>query len=51
MTATWGPSWPSLTPPTCRNLERVVRVPTASHWVAHDEPELVSRLLIEFFGG
>lgn len=32
------------------NLERVVRVPTASHWVAHDEPELVSRLLVEFFG-
>jgi pimeloyl-ACP methyl ester carboxylesterase len=31
------------------NLERVVRIPTASHWVAHDEPELVSRLLIEFF--
>jgi epoxide hydrolase 4 len=33
------------------NLERVVRLPTASHWVAHDEPELVSRLLAEFFGG
>jgi epoxide hydrolase 4 len=32
------------------SLERVVRIPTASHWVAHDEPELVSRLLIEFFG-
>jgi epoxide hydrolase 4 len=32
------------------NLSRVVRVPTASHWVAHDEPELVSRLLVEFFG-
>jgi pimeloyl-ACP methyl ester carboxylesterase len=32
------------------NLERVVRIPTASHWVAHDEPELVSRLLVEFFG-
>jgi epoxide hydrolase 4 len=32
------------------NLERVVRIPTASHWVAHDEPELVSRLLIKFFG-
>ncbi len=32
------------------NLERVVRIPSASHWVAHDEPELVSRLLIEFFG-
>jgi pimeloyl-ACP methyl ester carboxylesterase len=31
------------------NLERVVRLPGASHWVAHDEPELVSRLLIEFF--
>jgi pimeloyl-ACP methyl ester carboxylesterase len=31
-------------------LERVVRIPTASHWVAHDEPELVSRLLVEFFG-
>jgi pimeloyl-ACP methyl ester carboxylesterase len=33
------------------NLDRVVRIPTASHWVAHDEPELVSRLLIEFFAG
>jgi epoxide hydrolase 4 len=33
------------------NLSRVVRVPGASHWVAHDEPELVSRLLVEFFGG
>jgi pimeloyl-ACP methyl ester carboxylesterase len=33
------------------NLERVVRLPDASHWVAHDEPELVSRLLIEFFSG
>ena len=31
------------------NLERVVRIPTASHWVAADEPELVSRLLGEFF--
>ena len=33
------------------NLERVVRIPTASHWVAHDEPERVSQLLVEFFGG
>ncbi len=32
------------------NLERVAWVPRASHWVAHDEPELVNRLLIEFFG-
>jgi pimeloyl-ACP methyl ester carboxylesterase len=31
------------------NLERVVRLPNASHWVQHDEPEEVSRLLIEFF--
>jgi epoxide hydrolase 4 len=31
-------------------LERVVRIPGASHWVAVDEPELVNRLLVEFFG-
>jgi pimeloyl-ACP methyl ester carboxylesterase len=30
-------------------LERVVRLPDASHWVQHDEPERVSELLIEFF--
>jgi pimeloyl-ACP methyl ester carboxylesterase len=30
-------------------LERVVRLPAASHWVHHDEPEQVSQLLIEFF--
>jgi pimeloyl-ACP methyl ester carboxylesterase len=33
------------------NLERVVRLPDASHWVQHDEPERVSELLIEFFRG
>jgi len=32
------------------NLERVVRLPGASHWVQHDEPEQVSQLLVEFFG-
>jgi epoxide hydrolase 4 len=32
-------------------LERVVRLPDASHWVQHDEPERVSELLIDFFGG
>jgi pimeloyl-ACP methyl ester carboxylesterase len=32
------------------NLERVVRLPEASHWVHHDEPEHVNELLIEFFG-
>jgi epoxide hydrolase 4 len=31
------------------NLTRVVRLPEASHWVHHDEPERVSQLLIEFF--
>jgi pimeloyl-ACP methyl ester carboxylesterase len=30
-------------------LERVVRMPDASHWVQHDEPERVSALLIDFF--
>jgi pimeloyl-ACP methyl ester carboxylesterase len=33
------------------NLERVVRLPDATHWVQHDEPERVSELLIEFFRG
>jgi pimeloyl-ACP methyl ester carboxylesterase len=31
------------------NLERVVRLPQASHWVQHDEPERVNELLVEFF--
>lgn len=31
------------------NLERVVRLPEASHWVQHDEPEHVTQLLVEFF--
>ncbi len=26
-------------------------VPEASHWILHEEPELTSRVLIEFFGG
>jgi pimeloyl-ACP methyl ester carboxylesterase len=30
------------------NLERVVRLPQASHWVHHDEPERVNELLLEF---
>jgi epoxide hydrolase 4 len=32
------------------NLERVVRLPEASHWVHQDEPERVSQLLVDFFG-
>jgi pimeloyl-ACP methyl ester carboxylesterase len=31
------------------NLDRVERLPDASHWVHHDEPERVNQLLIEFF--
>jgi epoxide hydrolase 4 len=32
------------------NLEGVVRLPSASHWVQHDEPDRVSELLIDYFG-
>lgn len=32
-------------------LERVIRLPDASHWVQHDEPDRVSELLVEFFRG
>jgi epoxide hydrolase 4 len=31
------------------NLDRVERLPGASHWVHHDEPERVTQLLIDFF--
>jgi pimeloyl-ACP methyl ester carboxylesterase len=31
------------------NLDRVERLPDASHWVHHDEAERVSQLLIDFF--
>jgi pimeloyl-ACP methyl ester carboxylesterase len=31
------------------HLERVERLPGASHWVHHDEAERVTRLLIDFF--
>jgi epoxide hydrolase 4 len=31
------------------HLEAVVRLPQASHWVQHDEPDRVSELLIHFF--
>jgi pimeloyl-ACP methyl ester carboxylesterase len=31
------------------NLDRVERLPNASHWVHHDEPERVNQLLIDFF--
>jgi pimeloyl-ACP methyl ester carboxylesterase len=31
------------------NLDRVARLPDASHWMHHDEPERVAELLIDFF--
>ena len=31
-------------------LDRVERLPDASHWVHHDEPERVTQLLADFFG-
>ena len=31
------------------NLDRVERLPDASHWVHHDQPERVNQLLIDFF--
>jgi epoxide hydrolase 4 len=31
------------------NLDRVERLPNASHWVHHDEAEHVTQLLIDFF--
>jgi pimeloyl-ACP methyl ester carboxylesterase len=31
------------------NLDRVERLPGASHWVHHDQPERVNRLLVDFF--
>jgi pimeloyl-ACP methyl ester carboxylesterase len=31
------------------NLDRVERLPDASHCVQHDEPERVTQLLIDFF--
>jgi epoxide hydrolase 4 len=30
------------------NLERVERLPNASHWVHHDEAETVNQLIIDF---
>jgi epoxide hydrolase 4 len=43
---------PTLAEPDHRdvpNLDRVERLPNASHWVHHDEADHVDRLLIDFF--
>ena len=50
----WGMKDRYLDPALTRNLERwvttlrVERLENASHWVQHDEPETVNRLLIDF---
>ena len=46
-----GPELAEPDPADVPNLERVERLPDASHWAQHDEPERVGELLIEFFGG
>ena len=45
-----GPDLAEPHPDDVPNFDRVERLPNASHWVHHDEPERVNQLLIEFFG-
>jgi pimeloyl-ACP methyl ester carboxylesterase len=53
----WGQRDVALVPELADGLERwapsvrVERVPDAGHWVQHERPELVNRLLGEFLGG
>ena len=53
----WGMRDRYLAPALAEGLEtwvphlRVERLPRASHWVQHDEPETVNRLIVEFLGG
>lgn len=53
----WGDRDPHLLPALADGLEpwvprvRVERLPAASHWVQHDEPERVGRLMVEFLRG
>ena len=44
-----GPDLAEPSPDDVPNLEAVVRLPNASHWVYHDEPDRVSQLLVDFF--
>ena len=52
----WGERDRALLPGNLEGLERFVpdlrvrRVPHASHWVVHEEPELVNRAIREFLG-
>jgi pimeloyl-ACP methyl ester carboxylesterase len=44
-----GPELAELDHDDVPNLERVERLPDASHWVHHDEAKQVNQLLIDFF--
>lgn len=50
----WGDHDPALVPELADGLEtwvpnlRVYHVPDAGHWIQHERPELVNRLLLEF---
>jgi pimeloyl-ACP methyl ester carboxylesterase len=44
-----GPTLAEPHPDDVPNLDRVERLPDASHWVHHDEAERVNQLLIDFF--
>lgn len=52
----WGERDPHLLPSLAEpshddvpGLESVIRLPDASHWLQHDQPERVAALLVEFF--
>jgi pimeloyl-ACP methyl ester carboxylesterase len=53
----WGLKDPALVPALADDLEpwvpalRVERIPDASHWVQHERPEQVNRLLLEHLAG
>jgi epoxide hydrolase 4 len=44
-----GPDLAEPHPEDVPNLDRVERLPDASHWVHHDEAERVTHLLVDFF--
>ena len=43
-----GPKLAEPHPEDVPNLDRVERLPDASHWVHHDEAERVNELLVDF---
>ena len=53
----WGERDTALLPANLDGLDNVVpdlklvRVPQATHWIAHDEPDLVNREIAAFLAG